>query len=83
MIPWQALKSETVTLMFEVMKRAIESLEFHLNRPVNQIDKDLLPRMIRTAQAYPAFSLIQRQQFCYEKVSKSIFFLFLLIIIEF
>lgn len=68
MIPWQALKTETVELLFQVMKRAIESLEFHLNRPINQIDKNLLPRMIRAAQSYPAFSSVQIQQFWYNKV---------------
>ena len=69
MIPWQALKPRTVNLMFEMMKKAIESLEFHLSRPSSQIDEGLLPRMKTIAQYYPAFSSTQRQQFCPETVN--------------
>lgn len=69
MIPWQELKPKTVNLMFEMIKKAIESLEFHLNRPSNQIDEALLPRMLFTAQNYPAFSHSQKQQFFQETVS--------------
>lgn len=70
MIPWHLLKQNTVDLMFELIKRAIESLEYHISRPSSQIDKDLLPRMINTALHYPAFSIIQKQQFIQEKVSR-------------
>ena len=69
MIPWQALKPKTVNLMFEMMKKAIGSLEFHLSRPSSQIDEGLLPRMMTTAQYYPAFSSTQRQQLCPETVN--------------
>lgn len=69
MIPWHLLKASTVDLMFQLIKRAIESLENHLSRPSSQIDKDLLPRMLYTAQHYPAFSSAQKQQFIQEKVN--------------
>lgn len=72
MIPWHLLKQNTVDLMFELIKRAIESLEYHVSRPSSQIDKDLLPRMINTAVHYPAFSVIQKQQFIQEKVNTKI-----------
>lgn len=68
MIPWHALKQRTVNLMFEMIKRAIQSLEFHLTRASNQINEGLLPRMLFTAQYYPAFSNTQRQQFSQEPV---------------
>ena len=63
MIPWHSLSFQNVNLMFEMIKNSIEALEFHLGRPTNQIDKDLLPRMMSVAQCYPAFSQTQRSQF--------------------
>ena len=63
--------------MFEMIKKAIESLEFHLNRSSNQIDEGLLARMLFTAHYYPAFSNTQRQQFCQETVhSLNLYFIF-------
>ena len=75
MIPWQAVKPRTVGLMFEMINKAIESLEFHLSRSSNQIDEGLLPRMLLTAQYYPAFSNSQRQQFFQELVTSQTCFL--------
>ena len=68
MLPWHILNPRIIDLMHELIKRGIESLEFHLNRPSNQIDKELLARMIFTAQHYPAFSMSQKQEFCQYKV---------------
>ncbi len=66
MIPWHSLKPNSVDLMFKMIKCSIEALEFHLNRPTNQMDKDLLARMIISAQQYPAFTQGQREQFLNE-----------------
>ena len=66
MIPWHLLNQDTVDLMFELIERAIKSLEYHVNRSSSQIDKNLLPRMINTALHYPAFSVIQKQKFIQE-----------------
>ena len=85
MIPWHLLKPNIIDLMFELIKRAIESLEYHISRPSSQIDKDLLSRMINTAQHYPAFSVIQKQQFIQEKVNASNYIfeqLFIFIIVQ-
>lgn len=68
MIPWHSLKVNTVQLMFKLIERAIESLEFHLSRQANQIDKNLLSRLITTAQTYPAFSEAQREHFLNEEI---------------
>lgn len=69
MIPWYLLKAPTIDLMFELMKRAIESLKYHISRPSCQIDKDLLSRMLSTARFYPAFSLSQKQHFSHDNVT--------------
>jgi hypothetical protein len=72
MIPWHLLKQNTVDLLFELIKNAIESLKYHVSRPSSQIDKNLLSRMISTALHYPAFSVVQKQHFIQEKVNRKI-----------
>jgi hypothetical protein len=74
MIPWHLLKQNTVDLLFELIKNAIESLKYHVSRPSSQIDKNLLSRMISTALHYPAFSVVQKQHFIQEKVNRKLKF---------
>lgn len=62
MIPWHSLKASTVALMYELLKCSIEALEQHLSRASNQIDNELLGRMIKIAQYYPPFTTVQIEQ---------------------
>ena len=62
MIPWHSLRASTVDLMYELLKYSIEALEQHLSRASNQIDGELLGRMIKMAQYYPPFSAAQIEQ---------------------